>query len=86
MIKSLSPSYQASDGPLDRAQRLAARMAKVVHGHDVADVSLAVALLTSGLVHQYAESLPVARDLIKSIRCVEDQMIKNAFEITEPIH
>jgi hypothetical protein len=41
--------------PVVRAKPLAEQMALVLNNDDVADASIAVALLTSGVVHQYAD-------------------------------
>lgn len=39
--------------PLSRAKLLAEKMARVLDNEDVSDVTIAVALLTSGVVYQY---------------------------------
>jgi hypothetical protein len=63
-----------------RARTLAERMAKRLDQEDVADISLAIALLTSGIVHQYAEDVTRARDLIAGIRKLEDRLIQTSYE------
>jgi hypothetical protein len=77
---SLQPQSKQDSDPMERANALAKRMANVLSHQDAADVSLAVALLTSGVIHQFAESLTAARDLIASIRRVEDLIIDSAFD------
>ena len=79
----MTDARSPSDSPLERAEKLVERMTKVLHDQDVADVSLAVALLTIGVVHQYAETLPIARDLMKSIRKVEDHMMDRAYDFAD---
>lgn len=71
--------------PMGRAKGLAERMAKVLTDENVTGVSMAVALLTSGVIHQYADTLAVARDLVASMRRLEDLMIESAFHTKSPV-
>ncbi len=50
--------------PLARAKQLAEKMARVLIDEDVSDVAIAVALLTSGVVHQYADGPAKVRELM----------------------
>jgi hypothetical protein len=86
MNKALHPTElkQTADA-MDRAKDLAGRMASVLGDEDAADVSLAVAFLTSGVVHQYADNLSVARHLVSSMRQLEDLMIESAFHDQSPL-
>jgi hypothetical protein len=69
------PSPAQTFDSLGRAKQLAEKMAKVLSHEEVADVSIAVALLTSGVIHQYADSAAKAHELIESIRRLEDWFI-----------
>jgi hypothetical protein len=60
---------------LGRAKQLAAKMARALNDEDVADVTIAVALLTSGVIHQYADNKAKAGELIENIRRLEDRFI-----------
>ena len=62
-----------------RAKRLAERMARRLDGEEVGDITLALALLTGGIVHQYAENIDRAQDLIAGIRRLEDRFIASAY-------
>jgi hypothetical protein len=76
-----------AEGPLARAKSLAEQMATILNDEDVAAVTLAIAYLSSGVIHQYADTLPLARDLMQSLRRVEDRMIENAYEDDAlPVH
>jgi hypothetical protein len=73
--------------PMARARTLAERIAMRLDQGNVADVSLAIALLTSGIIHQYAEDFTRARDLIAGIRKLEDRLIESSYESgSEQIH
>lgn len=61
--------------PLTRAKRLAEKMARVLDNEEVSDVAVAVALLTSGVVHQYADGPAKADELVNAIRRIEDRLL-----------
>jgi hypothetical protein len=67
--------------PTTRAKQLAERMARVLNDEDVSDVAIAVALLTSGVVHQYADDVAKARELMTSMRKLEDRFVATALSI-----
>lgn len=73
-----APSNEMSD-PMARAKRLADRMARRLEGEDVADIPLALALLTGSIVHQCADDIDHARKLIAGIRSLEDRFLASAF-------
>jgi hypothetical protein len=64
--------------PLTRANRLAEKMARVLNNEDVSDVVIAVALLTSGVVHQYADGPARVDELLNAIRKLEDRFLAKA--------
>jgi hypothetical protein len=72
--------------PMARAKVLADRMAKTLDREDVGDVSVALALLTGGMVHQYAETLQKAQDILTGIRRLEDQFVERAFMHESLLH
>ena len=63
---------------LGRAMVLAERMAKVLSDESVADTSVALALLASGVVEFYAEDLNHARHMLSAIRDLEDRFVEAA--------
>ena len=77
-MQTKPPPKKPAD-PMARAKKLAERMAKRLASEDVGDISIALALLTSGVVHQYAEDLTKAHELIAGIRRLEDRFIESAF-------
>jgi hypothetical protein len=64
--------------PLTRAKRLAEKMARMLNNEDVSDVAIAVALLTSGVVHQYADGPARVDELVNAIRKLEDRFLAKA--------
>jgi hypothetical protein len=74
------PPPEATPDPMGRASKLAEKMAKLLMGEDVSDVAPAVAILTSGVIHRYADDMLDARTLLDAIRKLEDQIILQAFE------
>jgi len=72
--------------PMARAKKLAERMAKRLDSEDVGDISVALAILTSGIVHQYAEDLARAKELLVGIRRLEDRFIESAYSGQENVH
>jgi hypothetical protein len=77
------PSKGAFD-PLGRAKHLAEKMARALDNEDVADVSIALALVTSGIIRQYADNAEGAYELIQNIRRLEDQFIAKVFKANDP--
>lgn len=75
MDKSLPPPPKGAGEVLGRARQPAEKMARVLNGEDVTDVTIAVALLTSGVIHQYADNPVSASELTSSIRRLEDRFI-----------
>lgn len=67
--------------PLTRPKRLAERMARVLNNEDVSDVTIAVALLTSGVVHQYADGPTKADELVNAIRKLEDRLLAKVLDV-----
>jgi hypothetical protein len=64
--------------PLARAKHLAEKMARVLNNEDVSDVAIAVALLTSGVVHQYSDGPARVNELVNAIRELEDRFLAKA--------
>jgi hypothetical protein len=56
-------------------------MAHALRDEDIADVTIAVALLTSGVVHQYAKTDEQARALVTGLRHLEDQFIARTLNV-----
>jgi hypothetical protein len=54
---------------------LAEKMAQVLSDESVADTSVALALLASGVVEFYAENLDHARHMLGAIRDLEDRFV-----------
>ena len=69
--------------PLARAKQLAEKMARVLNNEEVSDVTIAVALLTSGVVHQYGDDLAKARELMAAIRKLEDRFVAKALGVED---
>ena len=68
------------DQPLTRAKYLAEMMAKVLDDEVVSDASIALALLTGGIVSYYATDAMRANELISTIRKIEDRLLANVIE------
>jgi hypothetical protein len=66
--------------PLARAKRLAEKMARVLKDEEISDAAFAVAFLTSGVVDHYAEGPAKARELVDTIRRVEDRLLASSLE------
>jgi hypothetical protein len=66
--------------PLARAKLLAEKMARVLKDEDISDAAIAVALLTSGVVNHHAGGPAKARELVDTIRRVEDRLLATTFE------
>jgi hypothetical protein len=66
--------------PMARAKKLAERMAKRLENEEVGDVTIAVALLMSGVVLHYADDRAKAHDLTAGIRRLEDRFIERALQ------
>lgn len=79
MVLKTPPRSAKAPDPMARARILAERMAKRLGNEDVGDVSIALALLTSGMVYQYADNAAKAHDLLAGIRRLEDQFVERAF-------
>jgi hypothetical protein len=75
--RSIPPDLLMAD-PLARAKQLAEKMAQLLNDEDVSDVAIAVALLTSGVVHQYSDGADRMRELVDTIRKLEDQFLARA--------
>jgi hypothetical protein len=69
--------------PMARAKRLAEKMARVLNNEDVSDIAIAVALLTSGVVHQYADDRVKAGELMAGIRKLEDRFVAKALGVED---
>jgi hypothetical protein len=63
-----------------RAQQLAEKMARVLTNEDISDATIAVALLTSGLVHQHTDDAGKAHQLLEGIRRLEDRFFAKALD------
>jgi hypothetical protein len=70
----------AKNDPMSNAKKLAERIAKEMDSEDVGDVTVAVAILTSGIVYQRADDLGKARELLAGIRQLEDRFILGAYQ------
>lgn len=83
---TLHPSLtaEAAAAPMARAKKLAERMAKRLENEEVGDVTIAVALLMSGVVLHYADDGTKAHDLTAGIRRLEDRFIACALAAAEP--
>jgi hypothetical protein len=76
----LSPPQILAE-PLARAKKLAEKMARVLNdGEDVSDVAVAIALLTSGVVNHYAGDPVKVRQLVDTIRRLEDRLLAETVE------
>jgi hypothetical protein len=78
MTDQRTSSATNTGDPLARANELAEKMANVLEKEDVADVALALALLTSGVIDFYADGLIEARFLVDRIRQLEDELIQKS--------
>jgi len=56
-------------------------MARVLNDEDVSDVTIAIALLTSGVVHHYADGPAKADELTNTIRKLEDRFLAKTFDV-----
>ena len=65
------------------SKQLAEKMALLLNNEDVSDVTIAIALLTSGVVHQYAGDLAKARELLGRIHRLEDRFVSKALGIDD---
>jgi hypothetical protein len=72
---------EAQAEPLARAKRLAERMARVLNDEEVSDVTIAIALLMSGVVHHYADGPAKADELTNAIRKLEDRFLAKTFDV-----
>jgi hypothetical protein len=77
---AMAKTKLAADGSdaLGRARLLAEKMARVLSDENVADTSVALALLASGVVEFYAEDLTHARHMLGAIRDLEDSFVQAA--------
>jgi hypothetical protein len=69
--------------PLARAKLLAEKIARVLKGEDISDAAIAVALLTSGVVNHYAGGPAKARELVDTIRRVEDRLLAESLDVSD---
>ena len=69
--------------PLARAKRVAEKMARVLKDEDISDAAIAVALLTSGVVKHYAGGPAKARELVDTIRRVEDRLLAETLDVSD---
>jgi len=69
--------------PMARAKHLAEKMARVLSNEDVSDVAIAVALLTSGVVHQHTDDSLKAREMMAGIRKLEDRFVATALGVED---
>lgn len=84
MVKIHQPATaDAATAPMVRAKKLAERMAKRLENEEVGDVTIAVALLMSGVVLHYADDRTKAQNLAAGIRRLEDRFIECAFEAAQ---
>jgi hypothetical protein len=67
--------------PLARAKLLAEKMARVLRDEGISDAAIAVALLTSGVVNHYAGGPAKARELVDTIRRVEDRLLEESSDV-----
>jgi hypothetical protein len=65
--------------PLARAKMLAEKMAHVLDGESVSDVTVALALLTSGAIHQHADEADKARELVKLVHYLEERFLASVY-------
>jgi hypothetical protein len=70
---------QVDAEPLARARKLAEKMARVLDGESVSDVTVALALLTSGAIHQHADDAGKARQLVQAVHHLEARFLKTVF-------
>jgi hypothetical protein len=70
---------QVDAEPLARAKKLAEKMARVLDGESVSDVTVALALLTSGAIHQHADDVGKARQLVQAVHHLEGRFLKTVF-------
>lgn len=70
---------QVGTDPLGRAKTLAEKMARVLDGESVSEVTVALALLTSGAIHQHADDVGKARQLIQAVHHLEGRFLKTVF-------
>lgn len=76
-VKGLEDAAQT----MRRASLLAERMGRLLCDEEVAEVAIAAAMLTSGIVECYAEDLFEARSLLEVIRGIEDRMVSAALGV-----
>ena len=78
------PPPRAHPDLMPRASELAEKIAALLNEEDVSHAALAIALLTTGIIHQYAEDLLKARVLLDSLRSLKDQILLKAFRPDAP--
>ena len=66
--------------PLGRAKLLAEKLARVLKDEEISDAAIAVALLTSAVVNHYAGGPAKARELVDTIRRVEDRLLSETLD------
>jgi hypothetical protein len=65
--------------PMARAKKLAEKMARVLDGESVSDVTVALALLTSGAIHQHADEVGKAQELVQAVHHLEKRFLQTVY-------
>jgi hypothetical protein len=65
--------------PMARARKLAEKMAHTLDGESVSDVTVALALLTSGAIHQHADGAAKACELVKAVHYLEERFLETVY-------
>ena len=66
--------------PMARAAKLAEKMARLLREEDITDATVALALLTTGVVEHYVTDYAEACDLMEAIRVLEDRLLALAMD------
>jgi hypothetical protein len=69
--------------PLARAKLLAEKLARVLKDEDISDAAIAVALLTSAVVNHYAGGPAMERELVDTIRRVDDRLLAETLDVSD---
>ena len=84
-MNKMHPSKFDGADPLARANHLAKQMARALENEDIADVALAVAVLTGGVILNYSNDTAQARALLDLVRKFEGQILLSAFHFQNRI-
>ena len=79
-MRSSEVTVPELEEPMARAAKLAEKMARVLRKEEITDVTVALALLTTGVVEHYVMDFAEAVDLMGAIRVLEDRLLASTMD------